>query len=214
MPACACSASSALLVGPWARSVHPAFGIEHTARTLERVACIRHEQRCRLHSVRTMQLGSSDPPAGPRPLERGGRACECRRCACYRRRHAAAAGTRGATVHRVPRAPACTAGASEAAPTPLSGPNACVCPCVVECRMDRQGPTATSMIGVAQVILRVTSAVPFPSDVFVACAAGCLAGVPTLLRSLSPHVDRPKHTPALTVTHGVGSVSFCMRARA
>ena len=95
-----------------------------------------------------------------------------------------------------------------------SWPNACVCPCAVECRMDRQGSTATSMIGVVQAILRVTSAVPFPSDVAVVCAAGCLAGVPTLLRSQSLHVDRPKHTPALTVTHGVGSVSFCMRARA
>ena len=93
-----------------------------------------------------------------------------------------------------------------------SAPNACVCLCAVECRMDRQGSTATSMIGVVQAILRVTSAVPFPSDVVGVCAAGCLAGVPTLLRSQSLRVDRPKHTPALTVTHGVGSVSFCMRA--
>ncbi len=91
-----------------------------------------------------------------------------------------------------------------------SAPNACVRACAVECRMDRQGSTATSMIGVIQVILHVASAALFSSDVFVVCAAG----VPTLLRSQSPHVGRPKHTPALIVTHGIGSVSFCMRARA
>ena len=80
-------------------------------------------------------------------------------------------------------------------------PNACACACVVECRMERQGSTATSMIGVVQVILHVASAVLFPSDAFMAC----LAGAHTLLRCPSLHVGRPKHTPAVTVTHVVGS---------
>jgi hypothetical protein len=107
--------------------------------------------------------------------------------------------------HAVPNAPPALRSSAHA-----SAPNACVCLCAVECRMDRQGPTATSVIGVVQVILRVASAVLFPSDVFVAC----LTGVHPLLRSLSLHLGGPKHTPALTVAHGVGSVSVCMRARA
>jgi hypothetical protein len=82
-------------------------------------------------------------------------------------------------------------------------PNACAC--VVECRMERQGSTAPSMIGVVQEFLHVASAVLFPSDAFVACLAGAHT-------CPSPHVGRPKHTPALIVTHGTGSVSFCMRA--
>jgi hypothetical protein len=84
-----------------------------------------------------------------------------------------------------------------------------VCDCAVECRMERlQRSAASSMIGVAQAILHVASAFLFPSDVLVACATG----VHTLLRCPSPHVGRPKHAPALTVTHGVGSVSFYMGA--
>jgi hypothetical protein len=52
------------------------------------------------------------------------------------------------------------------------------------------------MIGVVRVILHVASAGLFPSNVLVVCAAG----VHTLLRCPSPHVGRPKHAPALTVT--------------
>ncbi len=63
--------------------------------------------------------------ADPRLLEQGGSTCECGRCACYRCRHAATAGTFSATVHRVPRGPECIAGAFEAVRTPLeSAPNA------------------------------------------------------------------------------------------
>ena len=104
LPACSRSARSALLAR---------FGIAYTAFTLENSACIRYEQRCRLHSVRTMQLGSSDR-ADPRLLEQGSRTCECGRCACSRCRHAATAGTYCATVHRSPRGPECTASAFEA----------------------------------------------------------------------------------------------------
>ena len=109
LPACSRSARSALLAR---------FGIAYTAFTLENSACICYEQRCRLHSSRTMQLGSDR--ADPRLLEQGSRTCECgRTCACCRCRHAATAGTYCATVHRVPRGPECTADACEAVRTPL-----------------------------------------------------------------------------------------------
>ena len=156
-----------------------------------------------------MQLGSSDQ-ADPRPLEQGGRACGC---AFDRCQHAATAGAHCATVHRVPRRPECTAGASDAVRTPLSSddllePSACVCACAVECRMERlQRSAASSMIGVAQAILHVASAALFPSDVFVVGAAG----VHTLLRYQS-HDGGPKHAPSLAGTRGARRVSFCMGA--
>ncbi len=103
LPACSRSARSALLAR---------FGIAYTACTLEHSAFICYEQRCRLHSVRTMQLGSSDR-ADPRLFERNGRTCECGRCVCSRCRRAATAGKYCATVHRVPRGRACTASAFE-----------------------------------------------------------------------------------------------------
>ena len=70
--------------------------------------------------------------------------------------------------------------------------------------MESQGSTATSMMGVAQEILHVASAVLLTSDVFVVCAAGCLAGVRTFLRCpcQSLHVG----TLAFTVTHFVCGV--------
>ena len=148
-----------------------------------------------------MQLGSSDQ-ADPNRLEQGVRPCGG--CACDRRWHAATAGAHCATVHRVPRRPECTAGASDAVRTPLSSddllePSACVCACAVACRMERlQRSAASSMIGVAQAILHVASAVLFPSDVFVVGAAG----VHTLLRYQS-HDGGPKHAPSLAGTHGV-----------
>ncbi len=69
-----------------------------------------------------------------------------------------------------------------------------------------QGSTASPMIGVVQVVLRVASAVLFPSDVFVIAA-----GVHTLLRCQSRDGSR-KHAPPLAGTHGARSVSFCMEA--
>jgi hypothetical protein len=104
LPACSRSARSALLAR---------FGIAFTACTLEHSARIRYEQRCRLHSVCTMQLGSSDR-ADPRLFEQGGRTCACCRC-----RHAATAGTYCATVHRVPRGPECITNTFQAVRTPL-----------------------------------------------------------------------------------------------
>ena len=55
-----------------------------------------------------------------------------------------------------------------------------------------QGSTASSMIGVAQAVLRAASAVLFPSDVFVVGAAG----VHSSLRYQS-HDGGPKHAPSL-----------------
>ena len=69
-----------------------------------------------------------------------------------------------------------------------------------------QGSTASPMIGVVQVVLRIASAVLFPSDVFVIAA-----GVHTLLRCQS-HDGSRKHAPPLAGTHGARSVSFCMGA--
>jgi hypothetical protein len=79
--------------------------------------------------------------------------------------------------HAVPNAPPASSKQCERLRA-SSAPNACVYAYGLECRMERQGSTANSMIGVVQVILHVASVVLFPSDVFVFCAAG----VHTLLR--------------------------------
>lgn len=71
----------------------------------------------------------------------------------------------------------------------------------VESGMEWQESTATSMIDVVRVILHVASAVLLPSDVFVVCAAGCRAGVRTLLRC--PCQSLHAGTLAFTVTHFV-----------